>query len=101
MPPMPRELAVGGGEEEGALLIVLADEQHEGRGLAIAEGAVVPPPGQEGVVAMELVVVLVETSGAVVLDEDQPTRRLGVIAGDLEDGVRADRAGVVVMQTLG
>ena len=97
VPAVAGEVAIGGLEEEVALLVVLADEQDEGRVLATAERRAPPPPRQEGVVAPELVVVLVETTGAVVLDEDEPARIVGLGARDLHDRVRADGSGTIVV----
>jgi len=48
---------------------------------------VAPPPVEEGVVASELAVVLVDTAGAVVLDEEGSNPVFAVGALDLEDGV--------------
>src|SRR4029078_160836 len=71
VPAVADELSVGGGEEVTALAFVLADEEHEGRELGVDEGGMAPPRAEEGVVPAELVVVLVDASSAVVLDEEQ------------------------------
>jgi hypothetical protein len=101
VPAVAGELAVGGVEEHLALLLVLADEQDPGGVLRAFEVAVAPPPAQEGVVAAQLVVVLVDPAGAVVLDQEQPRCSLGVAAVDLEDGVGAQQPRVAVREPLG
>ena len=77
VPAVSRDLAVGRGEELLPLVLVLADEEHERGLLVVGEGRVAPPAAEEGVVAAELVVVLVDASGAVVLDEQEASRRPG------------------------
>src|SRR5829696_10228376 len=67
------------------LLVVLADEQHERGVIVVREHRVPPPPAQEGVVAQELAVVLVDSPGAVVLD--QVGAAATVSALDFQDGV--------------
>jgi hypothetical protein len=59
---------VGGGHEELALLVVLADEDHVGRVVVAeaGEAGVLVPGGEVGVVAAEFVEVLVYAAGAVV-----------------------------------
>jgi hypothetical protein len=90
VPTVARQLAVGGVEELVALVFVLADEEHVRRVVAISQG-VAPPGAEEGVVAAELVVVLVDASCAVVFDEELPAAGLGV-AFDFQDGVGSDRS---------
>src|SRR5215207_2278057 len=82
VPEVGGQLAVSAGEEGVALGIVLADEQDVGCVAAGAQVGVAPPPGEEGVVAAELVVVLVGAAGAVVLDQKEP-RVLRSIVGDV------------------
>src|SRR5918999_2720681 len=72
VPEVGGELAVSAGEEVVALGVVLADEQHEGWFGAAAELGMAPPPSEVGVVAAELVVVLVGAAGAGVLDQKKP-----------------------------
>ena len=72
VPKVGGELAVGAGEEVVALGIVLADEQDVGCVATGTQVGVAPPPAEEGVVAAELVVVLVGAAGAVVLDQEEP-----------------------------
>jgi hypothetical protein len=86
VPAMTGELAVGGGEELLPLGLVLADEQHVGERGQVRVGRVAGPPAQKGVVAAQLVVVLVDPACAVVLDEQraQDALRSG---SDLEDRV--------------
>jgi hypothetical protein len=43
MPVVALELAVGGGHEVLSLVLVLADEEHEGRLFGVAEACVAPP----------------------------------------------------------
>jgi hypothetical protein len=59
-----------------------------------------PPPAQEGVVAAELVEVLVNASSAVVLDEQLPAAGL-IGAFDFQDGVGSDRSCAWVSQVFG
>src|SRR5215207_7267790 len=66
VPAMTAQLAVGGGEELLALALVLADEQHVGERGQVRVGRVADPPAQKGVVAAQLVVVLVDPARAVV-----------------------------------
>lgn len=80
VPAVACELAVGGLEEDVALVLVLADEQHPGLGAAVEIARVAPPPAQKSVIAAELLEVLVDAAGAVVLDEKvrlpRPSRRV-------------------------
>jgi hypothetical protein len=85
------EFAVGAGEEVVALGVVLADEQNVGRLGAPAEFGVAPPPGEVGVVAAELVVVLVGAAGAVELEQKQP-RLVPCLVGEFR-GWRRGRLG--------
>src|SRR5919201_6657478 len=66
MPYMARELVVGGVEEGVALVLVLADEDHEGRDAVVGQFGVAPPGAEQRVVAEELLEVLVESARAVV-----------------------------------
>src|SRR5215204_1287338 len=72
VPEVGGELAVSAGEEVVALGSVLADEQDVGCLATGSQVGVAPPPGEEGVVAAELVVVLVGAAGAVILDQEEP-----------------------------
>src|SRR5688500_2087599 len=85
MPQVSGQFPVGGVEERRSLLVVLADEQHERGVIVVREQRVPPPPAQEGVVAQELAVVLVDSPGAVVLD--QVGAAATVSALDFQDGV--------------
>jgi len=82
------ELVVGGGQEAVALFFVLADEEHVRRRPLIAGLRAAPPPGEEGVVAAELLQVLVDPTGAVELDQEGPAA-LAILPRRLDDGVRA------------
>src|SRR5829696_7442179 len=96
---MGGQLVVSAGEEVVALLSVLADEEDVG---CVATGphvGVAPPPGEEGVVAAELVEVLVDAAGAVVLDQEEPWV-LCTIVGDLEGGVGDYRPWLRVAQAF-
>ena len=101
VPAVARQLAVGGIEELAALAFVLADEEHERRLLVVDEGRVAPPRAEEGVVAAELVVILVDASGAVVLDEEQPAADFVALAFELQPGVGAYRACAWVTEPFG
>ena len=90
VPAVPGQLAVAGVEELFALLGVLADEQHVRRRVGVAVRGVVDPGAEKRVVAAELVVVLVDASGAVVFDEQRPGRAVWP-GGEFEDGVGAKR----------
>src|SRR5205823_4236784 len=59
------------------------------------------PPGEEGVVAAELLIVLVDSPGAVVFDEQQTSTALARVARNLKDRVGADGAWPRVAQALG
>jgi hypothetical protein len=74
---------VGGGYEQVALLGLLADEEDVERVLIAeaGEARVLVPGGEVGVVASELVEVLVDASGAVVLEQER-RRRMSVGAFD-------------------
>ena len=69
MPEVGGQLDVRAGEEVVALGSVLADEEDVGCVATGPQVGVAPPPGEEGVVAAELVVVLVDAAGAVVFDQ--------------------------------
>jgi hypothetical protein len=86
VPEVAGELAVGGIEEGLEVFFVLADEQDDRRDAVGGEWGMAPPPAQQGVVAEELFVVLVDPSSAVVFDEVEPGAGRG-LAGDFEDGV--------------
>src|SRR3954468_11023326 len=98
---MSGELAIGGGDELCSLLLVLADEQHERRRVAPGEMRVAPPPGEEGVVASKLLVVLVDPACAVVLDEQKARARRVRVASDLEHRVGPDGPWSGVAPALG
>jgi hypothetical protein len=66
---MPREFTAGDVEEGVALVVVLADEDDVGRVAVLREPSVAPPPAEQGVVAQEFLEVLVDSAGAVVLDQ--------------------------------
>ena len=68
MPAMTGELVIGGRHERLALVLGLAYEDHERGFVEFGVFRVAPPPVEEGVVASELAVVLVDAAGAVVLD---------------------------------
>jgi hypothetical protein len=86
VPEVGGELAVSAGEEVVALGFVLADEEDVRCVATGSQVRVAPPPSEEGVVAAELVVVLVGAAGAVVLDQKEP-RALCTVVGDFEGGV--------------
>lgn len=71
------------------MLGVLADEHDEAAKIGRA-----PPHGNQRFVAQELVVVLVDAAGAVVLDEDA---HVAIGGGDVEERVGLDRAEAVVV----
>jgi hypothetical protein len=71
VPAVARQFAVGRIEELAALVFVLTDEEHEWRLVGVDRGRVAPPRAEEGVVAAELVEVLIDASSAVVLDEEE------------------------------
>jgi hypothetical protein len=91
VPEVGGEIAVSAGEEVVALLSVLADEEDVRCFATGSEVGLAPPPSEEGVVAAELVEVLVDAAGAVVLDQKQP-RTLPATMGDLERGIGDDGA---------
>lgn len=82
------ELPVGGHHEAVVLRFVLANEDHERRLTHVAVLGVAPPPGEEGVVATELLEVLVHPAGAVELDQKGPALRDAILSRRLDDGVR-------------
>src|SRR4051794_36969569 len=90
VPPVPSQLAISGVKEPFALLAVLADKEDVWRRVEVPVRGVLDPRAQKGVVAAELVVVLVDAPSAVVFDEQRP----GWAArsrGELEDGVGAQQ----------
>jgi hypothetical protein len=89
---------VGGREELLALVWGLADEYDERETCPVCVGRVARPPAQEGVVAAELVEVLVDSARAVVLDEDRSY--VAVVAGELEQGVGSQRSGARVIEVF-
>lgn len=95
VPAVSGELTIRGGHELLALLFVLADEEDVGRLVAVGVSRVVPPPVQEGVVAAELREVLVDATGAVVLDEECADDDVAIDA--FENGVGSDQPGVAVV----
>jgi hypothetical protein len=78
---------------------VLANEEDEGRLASFSVFRVAPPPGEVGVVAAELVVVLIGAAGAVVFDEEEP-RALAAPVGDFEGGVRDEGAWLRVAEAF-
>src|SRR5439155_16321929 len=101
VPAVSGELTVGRGDEVVAMLLVLADEDDERWHAPVREVRPLPPPREEGVVAPELLVVLVETTGAVVLDEQEPSRGSRVFPRDLDNRVGADGTWPWVAETFG
>jgi hypothetical protein len=99
MPAVSRELLIGRRHELLALSFGLANEEHERRRWVAGVWGVAPPPAQEGVVAPELLVVLVDAAGAVVLDEDGPL--VAVVAGEFKDRVGPEQSGAGVAEVLG
>lgn len=87
VPVVSGELVVGPVEEVLALMCVLADEEHVGWSVPVAVRGLLPPVVEEGVVAPELVVVLVEPTGAIELDEHGGRLVEFAVARELEDGV--------------
>jgi hypothetical protein len=98
MPPLARHFEIRGLEELLTLVCILADEDHERRFLIECAVGQVPPPGQERVVAAELLEVLVDPARAVVLDEEPPRP---AARSDLDDRVGTDEAWPLVDQPLG
>ena len=96
VPELTRHLAVRGVQEPVALVFVLADE-HDERPIAVREARVLPPPAQEGVVAPELLVVLVHAPRPVELNEDHATA-VAVGSRHLEDRVGAHEAGARIAE---
>ena len=91
MPMVPAKMPIRGVKKEVALLLVLTDEQNEGRGGSPTGLGVLPPGGQESIIPDELVEVLVDASCAVVLDEDEPALGFRCLSCDLQYGVGIDR----------
>src|SRR5215207_4470853 len=98
MPVVSGELLIRRGYELLSLFLDLAHEEHERRRWQVGVWGVAPPPAQEGVVAAELLVVLVDAAGAVVLDEDGP--QVAVVAGEFKLRVGSEQSGAGVAEVL-
>src|SRR4051794_16914265 len=91
VPDVAGELVVGGVEEGVPLLLVLADKDHVRLDALGREVGVSPPRAQEGVVAEELLEVLVYAARPVVFDEERAAA-VGRLALDVDDRVRTHEA---------